>query len=103
VGGVVADELERVLAAAIGDDLQRLVGLQGQREVAQLPVLLDGQRGARQPRPDRRGGIGATGALGKLERRAVGKRDLHRSRCYASAVRTGGHPVVRARSERAFA
>ena len=51
VRGVVADEVERVLAAAIGDDLQRLVGLQRQREVAQLPVLLDGQRGARSPAP----------------------------------------------------
>ena len=85
VGGVVADEVERVLPAAIGDDLQRLVGLQRLREVAQLAVLLDGQGGARQPRADRSGGVGAAGALGKLERRAIGEGDLHRSRCYASA------------------
>ena len=69
--GVVADEIERVLAAAIGDDLERLVGLERQREVAQLPVLLDRQRGPRQPRPDGRGGVGAARAVGELERRAV--------------------------------
>ena len=85
VGGVVADEVERVLPAAIGDDLQGLVGLQRLGEVAQLAVLLDGQGGARQPRADRSGGVGAAGALGKLERRAIGEGDLHRSRCYASA------------------
>jgi hypothetical protein len=89
VRGVVADEVERVLSAAIGDDLQRLVGLQGQREVAQLAVLLDRQGGAREPGADRSGGVGAAGALGKLERRAVREGDLHRSRCYASAVHTG--------------
>ena len=88
VRGVVADEVQRVLPAAIGDDLQRLVGLQRLREVAHLAVLLDRQRGARQPGADRRGGVGAAGALGKLERRAVGEGDPHRSRCYASAVRT---------------
>ena len=88
VRGVVADEVQGVLAAAIGDDLQRLVGVERPREVAQLPVLLDGQRGARQPRPDGGGGIGAARPFGELERRAIGKRDLHRSRCYASAVAT---------------
>ena len=102
VRGVVADEIEGVLAAAIGDDLERLVGLERQREVAQLPVLLDGQRGARQSRPDGRGGIGAARPFGELERRAIGKRDLHRSRCYASAVATVLPAVIRGRSERAF-
>ena len=64
VRGVVADEVERVLAAAIGDDLQRLVGVSGRARSRTSPVLLDRQRGARQPGPDRGGGVGAGGASG---------------------------------------
>jgi hypothetical protein len=90
VGGVVADEVQRVLPAAIGDDLQRLVGLERPREVAQGAVLLDGQGGAGQAGADGRGRVGAAGALLELERSAVRERDLHRSRCYASAGHTGG-------------
>ncbi len=77
VGRVVADEVERVLPAAGGDDLERLVRLQRAREIAHVAVLADGERGAGEPRTDRRRGVGARGALGQVERRAVGKRDVH--------------------------
>ena len=66
VGGVVADDVERVLTGAVGDDLQRLAVDQRAREVAHLAVLADGQRGAGQPRPDGRRGVGARGAVGEL-------------------------------------
>jgi hypothetical protein len=77
VRGVVADEVQGLLPAALGHDLQRLAGLQRRREVADAAVLLDGQRGARQPRADLGGSVGARGAFGQLERVAVGEGDLH--------------------------
>ena len=51
----------------------------GQRpgEVAQVPVDPDGQRGAREPGPDRRGEVGAAGAVASSFAAAVGQLDLH--------------------------
>ncbi len=72
VGGVVADQVER-LGVAVGED--RDLGPVGKRrrEVAQLTVDADRQRGLGQARPDRRGGVGPGGAVGQLQRRAVGQ------------------------------
>ena len=81
VGRVVADEVERGLARALGDDLQRRVGHERAREVADLAVLLDRERGAGEARPDRRGRVGAGGAVGQLDPGAVGELERHRGRC----------------------
>ncbi len=77
MGGVVTDDVERVLPAPGGHDFERSPVLERPREVADLAVLLHGERGAREPRADRRGGVGSGGAVGKFERGAVGERDLH--------------------------
>ena len=67
VRGVVADEVERVLPAlAVTISSARAV-VERAREVAHLAVDLDGERGAREPGADRGGGVGAGGAVGKLE------------------------------------
>ena len=68
MSGVVANERERLLPTPVGEDLElgrvrAVLGGQRAREVAQLTVDLDGQRCARQPRPDGRGGVGARGAV----------------------------------------
>ena len=75
VGGVVADEVER-LGALGGDDLQRALD-ERRGEVADLALLHDGQRGAGEAGADGRRGVGAGGAVGQLERRAVGEGDVH--------------------------
>src|SRR6185436_14208228 len=58
-------------------DLERRIRDERAGEVANLAVLLDGERRAREAGPDRRGGVGAGRAVGEVERSAVGKRDLH--------------------------
>jgi hypothetical protein len=65
VGSVVADQRQRVSAAAVGDDLERrraAVGV-GQRaaEVTDLVIDLHRQGRARQARADRSGRVGAGG------------------------------------------
>src|SRR5207302_1569986 len=54
---------------------------------------LHGQRGAREPRPDRRGGVGAGRAVAELQRLAVGKRHGHTHRS------AGGYPPPLALSD----
>ena len=75
--GVVADQRAAPSGLAVGDDLDRSPSRERRREVAKLAVDLDRQRGLRQPGPDRRGRVGAGGAVGELELVAVGQRDLH--------------------------
>ncbi len=75
--GVVADEVERVLARALRHDLDRLPVDQGRREVPDLALLLDGQRGLGQPGPDGQGGVEAGGAGFEREDVAVGEGHLH--------------------------
>ena len=81
VRGVVADDVQRAVALR-RDDLQRLAGHERAREVAHLAVLAHGERGAREARADRRGGVGAGGAVGELELGAVGKGDVHAPHCH---------------------
>ena len=70
----MADQLER-LGVAVGEDRDLSAVGQRRREVAQLTVDPDRQRRLCQAGPDRRRGIGAGGALGQLQRRAVGELD----------------------------
>ncbi len=84
---VVADEVERVLPALGRDDLQRGAVVERPREVAHLAVDPDGERRAGEPGADRGGRVGAGGAIGKVELRAVGQGDVHRGRCYARRPR----------------
>ena len=71
VGGVVADQIERVLPAAVGDDLKRRrlcaapVRTRGERprQVAEFTVDLDREGRPREPGADRRGGVSAGGAV----------------------------------------
>ena len=99
VRGVVADQRQRLLPRAFGQDLELrrpvAVGRRGQlaAEVPQLAVDLDRQRGASQTRADRRGGIGAGGAVGQAQRRAVGKHVVHAGR---DASDRGRYEAVRA-------
>ena len=80
------------------------------REVAHLAVLAHGERGAREARADRRGGVGAGRAVGELELGAVGKGDVHaathcaqpRRQSRSHAVRRATCRFVRARTERPF-
>ncbi len=76
VGGVVADDVQRVRALG-RDDLQRRTGHERACEVAHLAVLAHGERGAGEAGADRRGGVGAGGAVGERELRAIGKGDVH--------------------------
>jgi len=80
---VVADEPEGV-GVLRGDDLEGTL-LERRVEVAQIAVLSHAERGARQTLADRPRGVGAGGAVGELERGAVGKRDLHRGPRYRVA------------------
>ena len=75
VGRVVADQLER-LGDLVGDDLDLLAAAQGRREVAQLAVVLDRERGLGEAGADRRRGVRAGGSGLQRELRAVGKLDL---------------------------
>ena len=59
--------------------IARAVG-QRAREVAQLAVDLDRQRGARQPGADGGRGVGAGGAVGELELGAVREGGVHAGR-----------------------
>ncbi len=88
--GVVPDQLQRLLAALLRQD--RHVRPVGQRalKVAHLGPLataislgmadLDRQRRSRQAGPDRRGRVGAGGAVGQLQRLSVRERDRDRHR-----------------------
>ena len=97
----MADDVERAVAAR-RDDLQRLAGLQRLREVAHLAVLAHGERRAREPSPDRRGRIGAGGAVGELELCSVGEGDVHVPHASREHAARGG-PVVGAKSMFAIA
>ncbi len=93
VGGVVADEPERVGAVARGHDLDALAVVQRRVEVAQLGRAAvvagtDAERRAREPLADRARGVGAGGAVGQLERGAVWERDLHRGLTVPDAWRS---------------
>ena len=107
VGGIVADEPEGVIAAALGEDLDlagRPVGRRGTvperaGQVADLAVELDGQRGPSETRADRGGDIGAGGVVGDAQALAVGKLEFHRRRMLirrrAAAPRPGpGRPSL---------
>ena len=91
VGGVVADQVER-LGVAVGEDPD--LGAVGERrgEVAQLAVDADRQRRLGEARPDRRRRVGPGRPLGQLQRLAVGQRDgdlragLHGRPCYPRAA-----------------
>ncbi len=93
VGGVVADQLERAVAARLGEDREmRTVG-QRSREVARLQRLaglgvadLDGQRGTREAGANRRGRVGAGRAVRELQRLAVGQCHGH------GHLSAGGYP-----------
>ena len=92
--GVMADQRERLLARPLGQDLERrhAVGRRrGQRpgEIAQLAVHLDRERSARQSGADRGGGVGAGGAVGQAQQRAVGKRVVHLGRDASGRSRSG--------------
>ena len=69
--GVVADQRQRIVATALGDDLERRAAVcrrswaADPSEIAHLAADLDGQRGASQPGTDRRRGVGAGGASGR--------------------------------------
>ncbi len=84
VRGVVADQLEGLRPAFLSEDGDvRPVG-QWAREVAHLwtravvrIAQLHRERGAREPGPDRGGGVGAGGAVGQLELLSVGEGDRH--------------------------
>jgi hypothetical protein len=78
VGGVVADQVERVLAA-VGDDLDALIVAQRRRQVTHLAADPHGERSLRQARADRSREICAGGAVRELQLLAVGKGHLHRS------------------------
>ena len=125
VRGVVADQLKRLLCVLLGEDRKRRAVGQRAREVAQLGRFaglrvtdLDRQRRARQPRPDRRGGVGARRAVCQRQRRSVG--ECHRERHLSGAgyppapparvrrsvrgvasVRAGVRPAARVRRRRA--
>ena len=76
VRGVMADDVERAVARR-RDDLQRLPGHERTRKIAHLAVLAHRERGPRQPRTDRRGGIRAGRAVVELELGSVWKGDVH--------------------------
>jgi hypothetical protein len=74
VGGVVADQVER-LRIAVGENRDLDAIGQWCREVAQLAADANRQRCLGQPRPDRRCGVGAAGALAQLQRGAIRELD----------------------------
>ena len=79
VGGVVADEPERVgVAVAGGDDLQLVALVQRHREVVQAVAdHAHAERGLGQAGTDRGSGVGPGRAVGEVEGGAVGEADLH--------------------------
>jgi hypothetical protein len=85
VRGVVADEPQRahaVLGAPRSDDLDPVPVVERRSQVAQVRLGAvtrdpDTERGAGEALADRPSGVGAGGAVGKLQWRAVGERDLH--------------------------
>ncbi len=104
VRGVVADQLQGLRPVVFSEDRElRPVG-QWAREVAHLGTRavvgvptdgdLDRERGAREARPDRGGGVGAGGAVGQLERVAVGECDRH-----GHLSRAGYPPAARLSSD----
>ena len=70
VGGVVAEQPRAPRVATRGEDLDALAISERRREVADLAVHPDGERILGEPRPDRRGRVGAGCALLQLERRS---------------------------------
>ena len=79
---VVADELERVLLVARGDQREARIALERAHDVAHLAVDPRRERGLGEARPDRRGDVGRGRALGHFPHRTVGKRDLeHLGHC----------------------
>ena len=92
VGGVVADQLQR-LGVAAGDDRDlRPVG-ERRAEVAQSAVDADRQRRLRQAGADRRRGVGAGRAVGQLERGPVRQRDGDLGRSLHRLHATWPHPL----------
>jgi len=81
---VVADELQRVLLVARGDQREAGIALERPHDVAHFAVDLGGKRGLGEARPDRGGNVRGCRTLGHLPHRTVGKRDLehlgHRAR-----------------------
>jgi hypothetical protein len=86
VRGVVADQRQCLLPRPLGQDLKlgRTVAVarcgQLTAEVPQLAVDLDRQSGPSQAGADRRGRIGASGAVGQAQRGAVGEHVVHLGR-----------------------
>ena len=66
VGGVMAEEVERVVAA-VGDDLDRHAVVERARQIAQIAVDTDRQGCLGQARPDCGRRVGARGAVGEVE------------------------------------
>jgi hypothetical protein len=94
VGGVVADQFQR-LGIAVGED--RDLGTrrrQRRAEVAQLAIDPDRQRRLGQTGADRRGGVGAGRARRKLQHLAIGQGDTQFLRCglHRAIVPTAGAP-----------
>ena len=73
---VVAEQLERVLLVARGDQREARIALERAVEVAQFAIDPRRQRRLGQPRPDRRGDIARGRALGHFADRTIGKGDL---------------------------
>ena len=91
VRGVVADQLQR-LGALVRDDLDPLAVLDRRREIAELAVDLERERGLRQPRTDRGGGVGTCGAGIELELGVIGQLDPDHA---AKSSRGRSHPACR--------
>jgi hypothetical protein len=70
----------RVVAIARREDLERRTLGKRKPEVAGLAVHPGENRLLRELRPDRAGSVERTRPVGELERRAVGKRDVHVTR-----------------------
>ena len=79
----MADQIERILAL-LGDDLERRAGVSGRARSRSSPSSLTASAARARPGADRRGRVGAGGAVGQLERGAVWKLEVHGRRCYAS-------------------
>ena len=91
---VVAHELEGLLPAALGEDLElgrvgAVLRRERAAEITKLPIHLDRQGRAGQPRTDGGGGVGAGGAVFKAQGRPVGQLVIHPGPD-ASPVASGG-------------
>ena len=87
---VVADELQRILLVARGNQREVRIPLERAHDVAHLAVHLGGERGLGEARPDRGGDVRGRRPLGHLLHRTVGKRDLeHLGHCTAHVARQG--------------